>query len=213
MRIAAESCQLGGRSRLGLIRPASAANGPPPIGMDRDNRLHRGRELAECLSVVGVEVAESVAERGRERRSPTPRRPSRRHRARARSRAAACRFVGHGRQQERLEASGQLAVAVDNGLDVLGVDVRAHDADRRVASPVDIHERQWDGRRPRQWTARPGDFTEGAEPSDIDARLRDSTRRAVANSSRPPESWTLYRMRGAMRSSLLTVHSDLSERS
>src|SRR6185503_4768448 len=45
-------------------------------------------------------------------------------------------------------------VAIHDGLDVLGIDVGAHDADGRVASAVHPKEGQWDRTRPGQRAAR-----------------------------------------------------------
>ena len=103
-----------------MIRPAFAANGPPPRPVDRDHRLHRRRELAERLAVVGVEVAEAVAERGREPRRPGPVGRLARPELELDRRPGRAGLVGHGGQQERLEPPGQARVAVDDGLDVLG---------------------------------------------------------------------------------------------
>jgi len=70
------------------------------------------------------------------------------------------------RQEERMQARDEPGVAVDQGLDILGVDVGAHDTDRGVPPAVDPQERQRDRRGPGQPAAGPGSLGRRIEPVD-----------------------------------------------
>ena len=132
-------------------------------GLDRHDRQHRAPGTRRATSDSRCSAPRVRPAAARPSPQARPRRHRRDRRARGRSRSRRPGLVVDHRQHERMQPRRDLRVAVQDRLDVLGVDVRAHDADRRVAPAVDPEERERDGACPRQRPARAG--TSGASPS------------------------------------------------
>ena len=148
--------------RIGQERALAAAPGP-------DDRPHRAGELPDR----GPEVQAQLRKRGRDRLRPG-RSPRLVHAVEVTELegdlgTGRARLVVHHREQERVEPCGDLGVPVEDRLDVLRVDVGAHDADRGVTPAVDPHEGQRDGVGPGQRAPGSGDLRQLPQPVEVEA--------------------------------------------
>src|SRR2546426_1363558 len=154
---------------------------PADVGSERalargerhDDGAHRLGKLAHRRSIVDVQLEEPVAESVRAPFPPGVVDPVRVDELESDVRARRTGCVVDYRQEERVEPWHELRVPIDDGLDVLRVDVRAHDADRRVASAVDPQEGQRDGLDPRQLAARTRGLRGETEGVDVVAEARE----------------------------------------